>query len=51
MALYLAQQIEEGKLDYVAIFSRETFQPYKKTVDDILTADGKQDLIKPIPEV
>jgi hypothetical protein len=51
MALYLAKQIMEGKMDYVAVFSRKTFQPYKEDVDDILTAEGKQDLIQPIPEV
>jgi len=48
MALYLAQGIEEERLDYLAVFSIAKYLPLKDTVDAILIADGFQDLIVPI---
>jgi len=48
MALYLAHGIEEGRLDYFAVFSKPVYQPLQDTVDAILVADGFQDLIVPI---
>lgn len=44
MAAYLALQIMKGKLDYTAVTIK--FQQYKEDIDSILTAEGKQDLIK-----
>ncbi len=46
MAPYLALQIMKGKLDYVAVVKR--FEKYKDDIDEILTAEGKQDLIKEV---
>lgn len=48
MALYLAQGIEEGRLDYKAVFSKERYLPLKSDVDAMLIADGREDLIVPI---
>lgn len=48
MALYLADRIEKGKLDYLAVFSIPRYTPLKEDVDAMLTADGYQDLIVPI---
>lgn len=48
MALYLAGQIEKGKLDYVAVFSRESYKQFQTQVDDMLVVDGYSDLIQPI---
>ena len=45
MALYIAAQIEDGKVSYTAIFSKKMWQKYQEEVDSILIADGKQDLI------
>lgn len=49
MSFYLAQRIEAGKLDYYTIFSSDFFKPYQVDVDAMLIADGRQDLIVPIP--
>jgi hypothetical protein len=49
MAAYLASQIIAGKLSYLAVFSRPTWKPYQEAVDDILVAEGREDLIVPIP--
>ena len=49
MALYLADGIEEGRLDYHAVFSISRYLPLKETVDAMLVADGFQNLIVPIP--
>ncbi|MGX9134054.1 hypothetical protein ACWV26_06690 [Rummeliibacillus sp. JY-2-4R] len=43
MEAYLAMRIEQGKLDYVAVTTK--FPQYKDSIDQILTADGKQDLM------
>ena len=48
MALYLARGIEEGRLDYYAVFSKMIYQPLQANVDSILVADGFQDKIVPI---
>jgi len=48
MALYLAIGIEEGRLDYLAVFKIPKYLPLKSTVDAILVADGFQDKIVPI---
>ena len=46
MAPYLALQIMKGNLDYVAVVKK--FQKYQEDIDTILTAEGKQDLIKEV---
>jgi len=48
MALYLAQGIEEGRLDYLTVFSNSKLFPLKDAVDAMLIADGFQNLIVPI---
>lgn len=48
MALYLAQGIEEDRLDYLAVFSKPRYLPLKDDVDAMLVADGFQHLIVPI---
>ena len=48
MALYLADGIEEGRLDYLAVFKIQKSFPLKDTVDSILVADEFQDKIVPI---
>jgi hypothetical protein len=48
MATYLAWRIMIGKLDYVAVFSISLYLQFKERVDEILIAEGHQDLIKPI---
>lgn len=45
MALYLAQGIEEGRLDYKAVFSNTKLSQLKNDVDAMLIADGHQDKI------
>lgn len=45
MALYLAQGIEEGRLDYKAVFSNPKLKGLKEQVDAMLIADGFQHLI------
>ncbi len=48
MADYLAWQMEEGKLDYLTMFSKEFFKQYKADTDAILIKDGYEHLIVPI---
>lgn len=48
MALYLAQRIEQGKLDYLAVFSIPRYLPLKDDVDAMLIVDGFGHLIVPI---
>lgn len=48
MALYLAHGIEEGRLDYLSVFSISRYTALKEDVDAMLIADGFQDLIVPI---
>jgi hypothetical protein len=48
MALYLADRIEKGKLDYLAVFKISRYTPLKDDVDAMLTVDGFQNLIVPI---
>lgn len=43
MAVYLAQRIMEGKLDYKAVVTK--YPQYKNDIDSILVAEGRQDLI------
>ena len=43
MAAYLAQQIEIGKLSYIAVVAK--YPQFKNDIDTILVGDGKQDLI------
>jgi len=43
MALYLAMRIEVGKLDYAAVVAK--YPQFKSDIDEILVADGYQDLI------
>ena len=51
MALYMADQLEEGGLDYLALFSIPRWFKFKAEVDAMLIADGRQDLIVEIPVV
>ena len=48
MALYLADRIEKGKLDYLAVFKISRYTTLKEDVDAMLIVDGYQDLIVPI---
>ena len=48
MAIYIAGEIIDGGLDYLAFFSIPNYTPYKANVDAILIAEGRQDLIVPI---
>jgi hypothetical protein len=48
MALYLACGIEEGRLDYLAVFKISRYASLKSAVDAMLTVDGFQNLIVPI---
>ena len=51
MALYLVMGFEDGSLDYLAVFSISMYFYYpnlKSTVDAMLVADGRQELIVPI---
>jgi hypothetical protein len=45
MALYLAQGIEEGRLDYKTVFANAKLKPLQEQVDAMLIADGFQDKI------
>lgn len=47
MAAYLALQIMKGNLNYVAVVTK--FPQYKDDIDTILVAEGRTDLIVPIP--
>lgn len=46
MAAYLAKAIMEGRMDYEAVFAISLYVRYQNDVDAILTAEGRQDLIK-----
>ena len=48
MALYLAERIEIGKLDYKAVFSIIKYQILEPDVDAMLIVDGFASLIVPI---
>ena len=48
MAIYIAGEILDGGLDYLAFFSIPRYTQFKEDVDAILTAEGRQDLIVPI---
>lgn len=48
MALYLADGLEKGRLDYYLIFTNPKLISLKGAVDAMLVADGRQDLIVPI---
>lgn len=43
MAAYLALRIEQGMLDYALVVGK--YPQFKEDIDEILIADGKQDLI------
>jgi hypothetical protein len=43
MEAYFALRIEKGALDYTAVVSK--YAQYKSGIDEILIADGYQDLI------
>lgn len=45
MALYLASAIEQGRLEYAAVFSIAKYTSFKPAVDAILISHGRQDLI------
>lgn len=45
MVLYIAKQIEDGKVSYALVFKSKMWKPYKEDVDAILIADGNQDMI------
>ena len=49
MALYLAGQLEKGKIDYLICFSNPKLFPLKNDVDAMLIADGFAYLIVEIP--
>lgn len=48
MSIYLVMGIEEGRLDYKAVFSNPKLLPLKDNVDMMLIADGYQDKIVPL---
>lgn len=48
MALYLAQGIEEGRLDYKTVFTNPKLAGLKDDVDAMLIADGHDDKIVPL---
>lgn len=45
MALYLAGQLEKGRMDYFQCFTNPKLFPLKVSVDAMLIADGFGDLI------
>lgn len=49
MALYLAAQLEKGKLDYLLCFMNPKLFPLKEQVDAMLIVDGFDSLIVVIP--
>jgi len=51
MALYLARRLEAGKIDYVLVFSNPNNASLKPDVDEMLIADGRQELIVAVPVV
>jgi hypothetical protein len=48
MAVYFAMRMEIGKLDYLAVFTKQAYKPFQEDTDLILIADGFQNLIVPI---
>jgi len=48
MALYLTMGLEEGRIDYIHVFTTPKLIPLKADVDAMLIADGREDLIVPI---
>lgn len=48
MALYLADGIEKNRLDYFSVFSIPRYDSLKVLVDEMLVADGFQNLIVPM---
>ena len=46
MAPYFANAIIEGRMQYEAVFAITLYKRYQDDVDAILTAEGKEDLIK-----
>jgi len=51
MALYITKGLEEGRLNYLLIFSNPKNLPLKDDVDLMLIADGREELIVVIPVV
>lgn len=45
MALFMAEKIKDGTMNYKAIFSFALYKKYQADVDAILVADGREDLI------
>jgi len=48
MALYLTMGLEEGRLDYLRVFTTPKLVVLKDDVDAMLIADGREELIVPI---
>jgi len=48
MSLYLAQGIEEGRLDYKEVFTNRHLVQLKESTDAMLLADGFGNLIVPL---
>lgn len=46
MALFIANRILVGQYDYATIMQLSLFAKYKDDVDQILIAEGREDLIK-----
>jgi len=44
IAIYLAQGLEDGSLDYYLVFTNRHLIPLKEQVDAMLIADGRQEL-------
>lgn len=51
MALYLARRLELGKIDYLLVFSNPNNASLKADVDEMLIADGRQELIVEVPAI
>lgn len=45
MALFIADRIIKGQYDYATVMRLPLFAQYKKEVDEILIAEGREDLI------
>lgn len=46
MALFIANRIVVGQYDYATVMKLSLFAKYKDDVDQILIAEGREDLIK-----
>lgn len=46
MALFIANRIIVGQYDYATVMQLSLFAKYKEDVDQILIAEGLEDLIK-----